>query len=329
MKKIFQVDPGLDIPIYQQLADKIRMAAKKGVLIAGQQLPTVQELADTMGLAKGTIKRAYDELEHQGVLEKVRGRGTFVCYQPANSDSRKEQAMAAIDGLLDKLEEMGFTQAEISIYLSLKQRERTEKMSALKVALVECNPECLSQLAEQMRQVRNVDLYSYLLKAVEEYPYNLDEDVDMVITTGNHGDYIESILSDRKKLARVALRLSVDSLAAIVRLGAGERVGILSGSARFGELMLRTCKQYARRAILDTSRQFSPELDVVAYLKDKDFVLVPKGYEKYCSPETARLLQRMENKGRLIICSYEMDEGSMLNMEEKLTQLYQEKSQTL
>jgi len=327
MKTIFQVDPGLDIPIYQQLADRVRMAARMGTLQPGQQLPTVQELAQTMGLAKGTIKRAYDELEHQGVLEKIQGRGTFVCYQPANSDSRKEQAMAAIDGLLDKLESMGFSQAEIGIFLSLKQRERTEKMSALKVALVECNPECLSQLAEQMRVVKDVDLYSYLLKAVEDYPYNLDEDMDMIITTGSHGDYIESILSDRKKLARVALRLSLESLAGIVRLRPGERAGILSGSARFGELMLDTCKRYTQRVVLETPRQFSPELNVAEYLKDKDMVLVPKGYEKYCSPETARILQRLEKKNKLILCSYEMDEGSMLHLEEKISQLHKEKSQ--
>ena len=235
--------------------------------------------------------------------------------------------MAAIEGLLDKLEAMGFSQTEIGIFLSLKQRERTEKMSALKVALVECNQECLSQLAEQLRVVKDVDLYSYLLKTVEDYPYNLDEDMDMIITTGNHGDYIESILSDRKKLARVALRLSLESLAGIVRLRPGERAGILSGSARFGELMLDTCKRYTQKVVLETPRQFSPELNVAEYLQDKDMVLVPKGYEKYCSPETARILQRLEKKNKLILCSYELDEGSILHLEEKISLLHKEKSQ--
>ncbi|MBO5868052.1 MAG: GntR family transcriptional regulator [Oscillospiraceae bacterium] len=325
MKSIFQVDPSLDVPIYQQLADRVRMAARMGTLRPGQQLPTVQELANTMGLAKGTIKRAYDELELQGVLEKIQGRGTFVCYQPANSDSRKEQAMAAIDDLLDKLEGMGFSQTEIGIFLNLKQRERTEKLSALKVALVECNPECLSYLAEQLRSLKDIDLCSYLLKTVEEYPYNLDEDMDLVITTGNHGEYIESILPDRKKLALVALQLSLESLAGIVRLRPGERVGILSGSARFGELMLGTCKRYTQKVNLEKPRLFSPELNVAEYLKDKDVVLAPKGYERYCSPETARLLQRLEKKGKLILCSYELDEGSMLHLEEKLKQIQTKK----
>lgn len=325
MEFVFQVDSNLDVPIYQQLVDQVRSGVKMGKLAPGQQLPTVQELTCELAVARGTVKRAYDELEHLGLLEKMQGRGTFVRYQPSNSDSRKEQAMAAIDSMLDQLEEMGFSSTEINIFLSLKQRERSEKQSPLKVAVVECNPEALSQLCEQLRSVKGIDLYSYLLRTVQEYPYNLDNEMDMVLTTGNHAEYIESILPDKKKLTRVALRLTVQSLSGIIRLKAGERVGILSGSSRFGDLMYSTCRRYTRDVDLQHSRQFSPELDVAEYLKDKDAVIVPKDYGKYCSAETARLLQRLEKKERLILCSYELDEGSALHLEEKLHQLRQEK----
>ena len=262
MEFVFQVDSNLDVPIYQQLVDQVRSGVKMGKLAPGQQLPTVQELTCELAVARGTVKRAYDELEHLGLLEKMQGRGTFVRYQPSNSDSRKEQAMAAIDSMLDQLEEMGFSSTEINIFLSLKQRERSEKQSPLKVAVVECNPEALSQLCEQLRSVKGIDLYSYLLRTVQEYPYNLDNEMDMVLTTGNHAEYIESILPDKKKLTRVALRLTVQSLSGIIRLKAGERVGILSGSSRFGDLMYSTCRRYTRDVDLQHSRQFSPELYV-------------------------------------------------------------------
>ena len=97
MSFIYEVNPQLDVPIYQQLVDTIRAGVQKGELAPKEKLPTVQQLADMLGVARGTIKRAYDELERAGLVEKVQGRGTFVCYQPANSGSRKEQAMAAID----------------------------------------------------------------------------------------------------------------------------------------------------------------------------------------------------------------------------------------
>lgn len=325
MQSIFRIDPNLDIPIYQQLVDKIRIGVKMGTLTPGQQLPTVQELAKELVLAIGTIKRAYDELEHQGVLEKIQGRGTFVRYQPENSESRKDQAMAAIDAMLDQLEGMGFSQTEIGIFIDLKRRERTNRLSVLKVAVVECNPEALAQLAEQMRTVQGIELCSYLLKTVEEYPYNLDDDVDLVITTGAHAQYIESILPDKKKLARIALRLSLNSLAGIVSLQPDSCVGILSGSMRFGQLVFETCRQYGRGLQLQNICQFTTGLDVMTYLQDKDAVLVPKDYEKYCSAETAQCLRSVEKQGKLVPCDYEMDEGSCLYLQEKLQQLREEK----
>ena len=103
MDAIYKVNTELDIPIYQQLVDAIFTAVKTGKLTSGQQLPTVCEMTEKVGVARGTVKRAYDELERIGCIEKVQGRGTFVKFQSANAGSRKEQSMAAMDELLECL----------------------------------------------------------------------------------------------------------------------------------------------------------------------------------------------------------------------------------
>lgn len=326
MEGFFQINPQLDIPIYQQLVDTIRSAVKKGNLAAGQQLPTVQEMAQQLSLARGTIKRAYDELERQGVLEKIQGRGTFVCYQPANSGSRKEQAMAAIDSMLDELEQMGFSSTEINIFLTLKLRERSEDLSTVKVAVVECSPENVSRMADQLRHIKGIELYSYLLDTIREYPYKLDEDMDLVVTTAEHAPYLESVLTDRQKLARVALRLSMDTLTRLMKLKAGDTVGILCGSSRFGDVVYHSCRSFARHVVYRTPQTFQPGLDIGAWLSDKDGVLVPVGYEKYCTGEGEKLLREAEQAGKLILCGYEMDEGSTLMLEEKLNRVREEKT---
>lgn len=325
VESLFQINPQLDIPIYQQLVDHIRAAVKKGTLVPGQQLPTVQELAQQLSIARGTIKRAYDELEHQGLLEKIQGRGTFIRYQPANSGSRKERAMAAIDSLLDELEQMDFSSTEINIFLTLKQRERAERLSVLKVAMVECNTENLSQLAEQLRHIKGIELFTYLVDSIAQYPYKLDEDMDLVVTTAAHADFIESVLPDDNKLARVALRLSTETLSGIVKLRPGENVGILCFSSRFGDLVYRSCRRYCLNTKVQRPVQFSGEADMAAYLADKDKVLVPRGYEKYCSEDAARQLRQLEKKGKLILCAYKLDDGSFLHLEEKLGHLRQNK----
>ena len=322
----FEINSQLDIPIYQQIVDQVRSLVKMGTLTPGQQLPTVQELAQQLSIARGTIKRAYDELEHRGLIEKIQGKGTFICYQPANSGSRKEQAMAAIDEMLDKLESMGFSATEINIFLTLKQRERTENVSVVKVAVVECNPETLSQLSDQLRTIKGIELYSYLLDTVQEYPYKLDEDMDLVITTAEHGEFLQSVLPDRKKIALVALRLSTETLGGVLKLRSGAYVGILSNSKRFADLLYNTCRKYTRNLAFAAPCVLGSGEDVGAYLAGKDAALAPKGYEKYCEQADAQLIRELEKKGKAVLCSYEMDEGSFLHLEEKLRQLRQEKT---
>lgn len=326
MEQYFQIDPKLDIPIYRQLVDKIRAAARKGELCPGQQLPTVQELADRLGVAKGTVKRAYDELGNMGVIEKAQGRGTFVCYQPANSGSRKEQAMGAIDEMLDKLEQIGFSAAEINIFLTLKLRERTENVSAVKVAVLECNPENLSQLSEQLRSVKGIELYSYLLDSVTQYPYNLDEEMDLLVTTAAHAHKLRKTLPDPKKLMTVAVRLTEQTLTGIIRLPAGTRVGILSCSARFGQLLAQACQKYNPAVQLLSQRLFETDMEPGALFADGDVVLVPHGFEKYCTQPVCKALLRMEKQGRLLRCGYEMDEGSRMYLNEHLQQMVRNKT---
>lgn len=324
MSYIYKINPELDVPIYRQLVDSIRTAVKKGELASGQQLPTVQEVTRQLGIARGTIKRAYDELERAGLVEKVQGRGTFVCYQPADSGSRKEQAMAAIDSLLGQLEEMGFSATEINIFLNLKLRERAEQEAHVKVAVVECNPENLSQMSEQLRHVAGVDLYSYMLQDIRQYPYKLGEDFDLIVTTSSHAKYLLSVLPVHRRIARVAFRPAARCLSNIIKLRPGQEAGIIGYSRRFGELLQETCGIYAEDTVLREPMIFAEDADVSAYLKGLDAVLVPKSYEKYFTATATELLRKF--KGEVIECYYEMDEGSVLYLEAKIKRLLEEKT---
>lgn len=324
MNELYKVNPELDIPLYQQLVDTIRNAVKKGVLVPGEQLPTVQEMTAELNIARGTIKRAYDELERSGLIEKVQGRGTFVRYQPENSGSRKEQAIAAINKLLDELEGMGLSAAEINIFLTLKLRERAEEEAHIKVAVVECNPESMTQLSEQLRHISGVDLYSYLLDSIREYPYQLSDDFDLIVTTPSHALYLESVLPVKKKIVRIAVRPSPHYLSHVIKLRSGTRVGIIGSSRRFCELMHETCMTYNEDIVLDRPFCTVSESNLSEYLKDKDVVLLPKSYEKYVNTQTVDIIRRYN--GEVIECYYDMDEGSKIYLETKIKRLLEEKT---
>jgi len=72
------IDPKSAIPIYQQITVQIRRGVAAGMLVPGDQLPSVRELAAQLLVNPNTVARVYRELEREGLLETRRGQGTFI-----------------------------------------------------------------------------------------------------------------------------------------------------------------------------------------------------------------------------------------------------------
>lgn len=76
------VDVENGVPPWRQVRDQIVALVERGGLPIGAQLPTIRQLAGDLGLAPGTVARAYKELEADGVLRTARRRGTVVAAMP-------------------------------------------------------------------------------------------------------------------------------------------------------------------------------------------------------------------------------------------------------
>ena len=75
---ILSVDPARALPVYEQVREQIKRMVASGTLQPGTQLPTIRQLAADLGLAKGTIERAYELLDVDTVIETKGRKGTFV-----------------------------------------------------------------------------------------------------------------------------------------------------------------------------------------------------------------------------------------------------------
>lgn len=84
MERTFQfaLDPKTGVPVYRQITDQVLVAIASGALTAGDQLPTVRQLAVDLSINPNTVVRAYKELEIRGFLSTQQGSGTFVTDQP-------------------------------------------------------------------------------------------------------------------------------------------------------------------------------------------------------------------------------------------------------
>jgi GntR family transcriptional regulator len=95
----FRLDPRSGVPAYRQLSNQVRQALDLGLLVPGDQLPPVREVVKQVLLNPNTVHRAYRELESIGLVEGIRGRGTYVSRTAAStglSDYRSQLEMELI-----------------------------------------------------------------------------------------------------------------------------------------------------------------------------------------------------------------------------------------
>jgi GntR family transcriptional regulator len=85
---MFQVNFKAGRAVYLQLVEQVRAAAASGALAAGEALPGIRPLAEDLRVNRNTVAKAYAELENQGVIETVAGKGCFV--RAGNSPLRKD-----------------------------------------------------------------------------------------------------------------------------------------------------------------------------------------------------------------------------------------------
>ncbi len=84
-------------PVYLQVVDQIKAAAASGVLQPGEPLPSIRPLAEQLRINRNTVSKAYAELENQGIIETVAGKGCFVTENNSPYKKQVREKMLAED----------------------------------------------------------------------------------------------------------------------------------------------------------------------------------------------------------------------------------------
>ena len=121
------IDPRSAIPLYAQIAERIRLAIANGTLSSAAPLPSVRQLAGELRINPATVTQAYRELEEQGFVEIRHGAGTFVRELAPGRKARERtrQARALVRRLLADARRIGVPLTDLQGALNAEMEVKT------------------------------------------------------------------------------------------------------------------------------------------------------------------------------------------------------------
>lgn len=127
---MIQLDFGDHRPLYEQICDKIKELIIRGVLLEGDKIPSVRELAQSLAINPNTIQKAYKELEKEGYIYSQKAKGNFVSPRGDNTNTEKSaELFDAIIPVIRELRFLGISKSEISSMIEKIYKEDSNDKS--------------------------------------------------------------------------------------------------------------------------------------------------------------------------------------------------------
>jgi GntR family transcriptional regulator len=116
---ILNLDPRSNTPIWEQVVHQIKELILKEILQPEDKLPSVRELSGTLLINPNTVSKAYQELERQGIIETLRGKGTFVSASitPRADEQKIAEMKQQIKQLVIDASYLGIDQQTLALWI--------------------------------------------------------------------------------------------------------------------------------------------------------------------------------------------------------------------
>jgi GntR family transcriptional regulator len=129
---LLHVQPSATEPIYRQIVEQVRRLIASGQLLPGVELPSVRDIAGRHAINPMTVSRAYSLLEHEGLLERQRGKGMIVAAtrrRTQSNDSRLELLQPRLEEVARQAHELGLPDRLVLERLQVLLEENDERIA--------------------------------------------------------------------------------------------------------------------------------------------------------------------------------------------------------
>ena len=232
------IDFSQKTPIYKQLVEQLTRMIKSGELKPGDRLPTERDLAETLCIARGTVKKAYKELSDNNIIEVIHGSGSYVYNERETIDlDARRKAAELMEQTYDRMAAMGLSHKEIGTLLHIALAKKAPPESYARIAVIDCNPESLSVFKRQLSYIPGIVVSSFFVDTIimDDDADELMNDYDLVLTTVTHYDTVaKSLTRNREKLMAADVSLSRKTVVSLCALPHDCTIGICQPYCRAG-----------------------------------------------------------------------------------------------
>jgi DNA-binding transcriptional regulator YhcF (GntR family) len=228
------IDKNSKIPLYLQLKGLITHYISTGVLNENQRLPTVKQMAKELGINFETVRKAYKDLEKEGLLSAQRGTGTFASgHTPGNLINTplysEVQPMDLLRISIEKIVKKGIVAAEIRTLMENTLNEVLLQNSKQLLLFTECNRLQIREISEVLKNDLKLNVQPVLLNELRLHVEQLRRDkvkLLAVVTTGFHVNEVRHMLSD--------LPINVDFVITNMSTSTRRTISSMDKKVRFG-----------------------------------------------------------------------------------------------
>jgi DNA-binding transcriptional regulator YhcF (GntR family) len=328
MKQIIDIDRNSGTGIYKQIAEQVREAVKKGVLRPGDRLPTERELSKSLGIARGTVNKAYEELKRSNVIEARQGSGSYIKTEKKKAGTDKRQLVAScIEEFLARMEALHVSPAETLALVGIAITQRENPRRKASIAVIDRNEESLALFKEQFSGYSGMEANYYLLDDMIKYPdaEMVFENYDAIITSIAHYEQVIGMVGSLKdRVLKVAVSPTQDTIIRIAEIPKDTRIGIIARNDSFKDLMITSLDL----ANIDTSKVYialEDDTSQMAILILRMDVLIIPHFLLQDNQKLARQLHYFKGRGGGIIdFRCQIEAGSLIYIEERIRKILSE-----
>lgn len=325
-----RIDKISSLPISEQLAGEILKLIRSGSLLPGERLSPERNLAEALGISRGTVKRSYSALAREKIVEIRPGSGSYVLVNGSVlDDNHKRDAAEKIASVLSELRASGLSDKEIYNLIGLHLTNR-ESIRKVKVMVLSNNHEILAELEKQLSYLIGTTLFSFTLSFMtldhiqrSGNPLDTLFNYDLIIATSIDYPAILSLAPMyTHKIIEAAISPRTNTLIELSGLTRDARISIVYRTPAFLNMVTKALLSLGFKKenfTLWTDAEYLPEV----HRGNSDHAVVTFNESPVFIDSAFEPLNRAFNErgGRMIYFEYRIDRGSLTYIEDRIHDL--------